>query len=123
MRKFLFVGFIALICFSIAACTPNYVVQRGDVYYSESIVGRWEFVSGSFIYYFASNGDIEFFADGRVAEFAFGEPGEFILLDDGRLRVVGDWFPTTPYYFTFSIDGDMLTITDHSDDYGTWRRY
>ncbi|MCL1787949.1 MAG: hypothetical protein FWG38_08160 [Defluviitaleaceae bacterium] len=85
------------------------------------LVGRWEYVEGSFIYYFASGDDIEFFADGRVKEHAFGEPGRLTMLGEGRIRVNGEW-DSSAYDFTYRMDGDKITITDRDGDHGTWRK-
>lgn len=86
------------------------------------LLGRWEFVSGVFVWYFASHGDIEFFEDGRVMEYAFGEPGVFELLGDGQISIVGEWDPDTAFVLSYTISGDTLTITDHDDNSATWRR-
>ncbi|MCL2577613.1 MAG: hypothetical protein FWE27_06140 [Defluviitaleaceae bacterium] len=127
MKKvFVLIGMVALICILMSACrivddvsNPSSVVpeQSGD---NNSLVGRWEYVSGVFIHYFANDGDIEFFAYGRVIEYAYGEPGRYTIIGDGRMSVEGE--QTGTHEFTYSISGDMLTITDHDGDRGTWRR-
>jgi len=86
------------------------------------LLGQWSFVSGTFIFYFASHNDIEFFDDGTVIEHAFGEPGVFEVLPNGRLRVTGEWRPDNTFYFDFDLSLDILTITDHNGDTATWSR-
>ncbi|MCL2577057.1 MAG: hypothetical protein FWE27_03290 [Defluviitaleaceae bacterium] len=91
------------------------------VQYNHELLGRWEYVSGECIWYFASDGDIEFFANGRVREYAFNEPGRFTIIDDNHLSATGAWDNIT-YQFTYDISGDILTITDVNGDRGVWRR-
>lgn len=71
------------------------------------------------MYYFADSRSIEFFADGRVVEYEYGEWGRWSA-DGNRLRVVGEWSGTED--FTFSISGDQLTITDRDGDRIVFRR-
>jgi hypothetical protein len=86
------------------------------------LVGYWDYSSGTgpYIYYFMVDGDIEFFANGRVIEYAYGEPGTYTV-NGNRLIVIGDW-DGIAYNFTFTISGDRLTIIDHDGDTGTWLR-
>jgi hypothetical protein len=87
-----------------------------------ALVGRWEFVSGTgpYIYYFMTDGEIEFTANGRVTEYAYGEPGTYSV-SGNNLIVYAEWEEFT-HYFTYVISGNLLTITDRDGDTGTWRR-
>ncbi|MCL1878631.1 MAG: hypothetical protein FWF80_07220 [Defluviitaleaceae bacterium] len=93
-------------------------IPAGD---SDLLVGRWEFVSGPAIWYFMSYGDVEFFANGRVMEYAWGEPGVFSIVGDNRMSVLGEWSPQT-FYFDIEISANLLAITDHDGDRAVWRR-
>ncbi|MCL2357975.1 MAG: hypothetical protein FWC70_12625 [Defluviitaleaceae bacterium] len=86
------------------------------------LLGRWNFASGTFVFYFASHGDIEFFGDGNVKEYAFGEPGVFQIIDNGRMSVTGEWNPDAEFLFDYMISDDMLSITDRNGATGVWRR-
>jgi len=103
-------------------------VAIGTVGNSNPLVGRWQYVSGSFIRYFANDGDLEFFADGVVMEYAWGEPGHYIILPDGYLRVIGEWsldrlgYNSNDNIFTYTLSADRLTINDSDGHTGTWRR-
>jgi hypothetical protein len=88
---------------------------------SNPLVGRWEYVSGDMSYYFHMGFDIEFFADGRVMEYAYDEPGKYTIIGESRMSAIGDWIREL-YFFDFTIVGDILTITDSDGDAGIWRR-
>jgi hypothetical protein len=105
------------------AATDTAEANRNSVSANDNsaLVGRWEFVSGDMIYYFHEGADIEFYADGRVIEYAFDEPGRFEVLGDGRMSAIGDWINEL-YYFSYSISGNTLTITDHDGDRAVWTR-
>ncbi|MCL1787320.1 MAG: hypothetical protein FWG38_04980, partial [Defluviitaleaceae bacterium] len=100
----------------------------GVVGATNPFVGRWQHVSGPFVYYFANDGDLQFFADGTVLEHAYGEPGRYIVLPDGHLRVIGEWdvdrlsYDSNDNIFTYRISGDRLTITDSDGHTGTWKK-
>ena len=57
---------------------------------SRGLVGRWEFSSGDYIYYFGSDAYIEFFPDGRVYEHAGEEFGDLTIVDNERFSVRGE---------------------------------
>jgi len=84
-----------------------------------SIVGRWQIESGVFIYYFFEASSIEFFADGRVIEYQYDEPGRWAL-SGNTLTIYGEW--TGTHVFTINLQGNRLTITDMDGDSRTYRR-
>jgi hypothetical protein len=83
------------------------------------LVGRWQWQSGNYLYYFEFHGDIEFFSDGRVVEYSSDEKGRYTV-NGNRLTVIGEWVGR--HEFTFDISGDRLTITDSDGDRGVWIR-
>jgi hypothetical protein len=83
-----------------------------------SLTGGWEYVSGSYIWFFGSDGAIDFYADGRVTSEYTGN-GRYTITGN-RIRVT--WSSNSVEDFTFGISGNTLTITDSDGDRGTWRR-
>lgn len=84
---------------------------------SDPLVGEWENISGDWIYYFGDT-EIMFRSNGTV----IGEegPGTWTVLSGGRLRI--DYYWDDVDYFTFSVQNNILTITDSDGDSGRWRK-
>ena len=100
---------------------PQINEEPGEI--DTALIGRWEFVDGPFLYFFAQDSDIEFFADGRIREHAHNETGTWHIDVPNGLVVVGEW--TGRNEFTYMLSGDnldTLTITDEANDSAEWRR-
>ena len=102
--------------------TETVVLTGVDQRPSSPLVGRWQFTSGDFIYYFNSDADIEFFADGSVIEYSdYRFPGEWIPSGDNEF-IVHIGFDLLPRVFLYSISGDRLTISDEDGDQAVYTR-
>ena len=84
------------------------------------IVGKWEHVSGDWIYFFGDSDVIEFRANGTAISYDEEEAGDWTISGQ-QLVVVDD--EGDRYNFRFSIRSNMLTITDSDGDSGVWGRY
>jgi len=101
-NRILFVSVVLVVGLLVCACSA-----------SNPLVGRWEYASGSYVYFFGTADVIEFKADGTVVENDYGEEGKWTA-SDGNLTVVSDWGGT--YNFTFTVQGNTLTIVDSDRD-------
>ena len=113
-KALLLIVFAAFFLFLLSACSKI----------DSPLVGNWEYVTGTDIYYFAMNGlngDIEFKENGRTMEHANDQAGKFELDGDRRFTVRGNNERVT-YHYTYTLHGNTLTLTDHEDDSATWRR-
>jgi hypothetical protein len=77
------------------------------------LYGKWEFSSGVPVYYFSDSELIEFFVDGTIMEYSYGEGGNWMVRDD-RIIIRGDFGGI--HVLTFEISGDRLTMTDRDGD-------
>jgi len=83
------------------------------------LVGEWEYSSGTWVYFFGYSDYIEFFSDGRVIEYDYGEAGRWST-SGSQLTIVGDYSGTE--VFTYNISGNTLNITDRDGDTIVYRR-
>jgi len=84
------------------------------------IVGKWEHVSGDWIWFFGDSDIIEFRANGTAINYDEEEAGDWTISAQ-QLVVVDD--DGDRYVFSFSIRNNILTITDSDGDVGRWERY
>jgi hypothetical protein len=104
----LVVSIIIFIGLLVSACSP-----------SHPIVGRWEYQSGDYVYFFGTSEIIEFKSDGTVIERDHEEEGKWTAVD-GTLTVVSDWGGTD--VFSYTIAGNTLTIIDRDFDTIIYRK-
>jgi len=97
---------------------PNVPVNKHE------IVGSWEFVSGSWIWYFGLSDYILFldFGDGNTEVFeSEGEEWGIWYIDTaGYLIIEADY--TGEYVFSYNILNNVLTLTDEDGDESTYVR-
>jgi len=84
------------------------------------IVGKWEHISGDWIWFFGDSEVIEFRENGTAISYDEFEAGNWSISGQ-QLIVVDDYGDR--YVFRFSIRNNILTITDSDDDVGRWERY
>ena len=105
VKKLLLLVIIVLVFGSIAgACSKS----------NNKLIGKWEYLSGEYIFFFGEAQYIEFFSDNTVYEYEYRTGGVWSVIDGTRLRVREDNGDT--YIFTFTIAGNKLTITDEDSD-------
>jgi len=83
------------------------------------LIGKWEWQSGNWIYFFCDSEIIEFKTDGTVIVHDEEEIGNWTVFGDDRLRVDSDGYGDN---FTFSINNNILTIVDEDGVAGRWRK-
>jgi hypothetical protein len=86
---------------------------------SNQIVGRWEYQSGDWIWFFGHSEVIEFRANGTAISYEEYEAGNWSISGQQLIIVYDD---DEREYFRFSIRNNILTITDSDGDVGRWRR-
>ena len=87
------------------------------------LIGRWEFDSGMWIWFFGTSNVIEFFADGKVTQMDTDNPGDWETVGVGRLDIYALNTPNRSMYsFNYILEGDLLTIYDSDGDSATWVR-
>ena len=84
------------------------------------IVGKWEYLSGTWIYFFGDSDVIEFRPNGTAISYEEWEAGNFSISGQ-QITVVDDYGDT--YVFRFSISRNVLTITDEDGDVCRWERW
>ena len=91
---------------------------------THELVGSWELVSGSWIWYFGLSDNILFldYGDGNteVYESEGEEWGIWYIDAAGYLVIIADY--TGDYFFTFNILNGVLTLTDEDGDESTYVR-
>ena len=72
---------------------------------NRELVGMWELVSnsGMWLWFFEDYGDIQFFSDGSIE-----------ISENGDIIEQSIW--SAEFYFTYTISGDTLIITDDAHD-------
>jgi len=94
--------------------------QPGSQRLEDQIVGRWELVSGDWIYFFRDTDVIDFYDDGTVIARYLDTLGEWAISESNELVVTdrhGD-----DDFFAVMIDGNRLTITDGDNDSAVYAR-
>ncbi|MCL2802135.1 MAG: lipocalin family protein [Treponema sp.] len=84
------------------------------------IVGKWEHISGDWIWFFGDSEIIELRANGTAISFDEYEAGNWTISGQ-QLTVVDDYGER--HVFRFTISGNTLTITDEDGDVGRWRKW
>ncbi|MCL2721207.1 MAG: hypothetical protein FWD47_07700 [Treponema sp.] len=87
---------------------------------AHQITGKWEHVSGDWIWFFGDSDVIEFRANGTAISYDEEEAGNWSISGQ-QLTVIDDYGNT--WVFRFSIRNNTLTIIDEDGDEGRWRRY
>jgi len=83
------------------------------------LIGRWELVSGSFLYFFYDASIVDFYYDGTVIERFDDTVGEWTIAGDDQLSIT--YFNGTRP-FTFEVRGNELLITDEHGETDRYRR-
>ena len=83
------------------------------------IVGKWEWISGDWIYFFGDSDVIEFRANGTAISYDEEEAGNWTISGQ-QITVVDDYGDR--YNFRFTIRNNLLVITDSDGDIGRWKR-
>jgi len=103
-------------------------------YSAQDLIHMWRFESGSHLLFLQSNTTIEFVTTGSVVRaYHVGAGGSYNLIREGtwsltngnNLLIEGEkglGGGTPGYSFTFTITGDILTITDHVGNTAVFRR-
>ncbi|MCL2441032.1 MAG: lipocalin family protein [Treponema sp.] len=84
------------------------------------IVGKWEHISGDWIWFFGDSEIIEFRSNGTAISYDEFEAGNWSISGQ-QLTVVDD--DGNRFVYRFSINNNILTITDSDDDVGRWERF
>jgi len=106
---------ILVILFSISISAGNLYAQAS----SHQIVGRWEYQSGFWLYFFGDSEIIEFRANGTAISYDEYLAGTWSISGQ-QLTIVYDYGRIEE--FMFSIRNNLLTITDSDGDVGIWQR-
>jgi len=123
MKKMCF-RILVLLC-AIALCAPLSACGSGDNTFDypignatpapvSELVGKWINGDGDAQAFFGWSTEIEFFADKKVTENSFGRTGKWAAYNN-LFDVYYDYKDPDPddmEAFTFSIDGDTLTVTE-----------
>jgi len=91
----------------------------GSTIYTEDLIGEWEFLDGRGTYFFWRSSFVEFYAWGDVHSADEIDVVATWAIENGMLVVRYD---RNEYRYEISLDGDILSITDHDGDTGRFQR-
>jgi len=90
----------------------------------DELVGEWKRESGDYLYFFGRSETITFTDNGDgtygIEESDYGETGKFFVDGNGGMSIDGDW--TGRYEFTYTIEGNRLTLSDSDNDSAVYIR-